>query len=126
MVLDTTQPEPTGPIAHSFGYRVTEEGIKALAEYEERHGRPVLRQVRLPVIVAEALESEAWRERTRQRRKKAQVGGHRLVTVCGKWRSRRRIPDLRLMGLWLKSVGFEPGRQCEVAVEAGTLTIRAI
>jgi hypothetical protein len=48
------------------------------------------------------------------------------VTVCGKWRSRRRIPDLRLIGLWLQTAGFDPGRQCAVEVEAGTLTIRAI
>jgi hypothetical protein len=60
IVLDTTQPKPTGPIAHSFGYRVTEEGMKAFAEYEERHGKPALRKVRLPDVVAEALESEAW------------------------------------------------------------------
>jgi hypothetical protein len=116
----------TGPFDHSFGYRVTEEGIKALAEHEARHGKPALRKVRPPDVIGEALESEAWREQTRQRRKRAQDRGHRLVTVCGKWRGRKRIPDLRLMGLWLRTAGFDPGRQCEVEVEAGTLTIRAI
>jgi hypothetical protein len=122
----TTLPEPTGHTDDSFGYRVTEEGLKALAEYEERHGKAVLRKVRLPDAVAEALEDESWRERTRQRRKEVRKHGHRLVTVCGKWRSKERVPDLRLMGLWLRRAGFDPGRQCEVAVEAGTLTIRAI
>ena len=118
--------EPTGPLDDSFGYRVTEEGLKALAEYEQRHGKAVLRKVRLPDVVAEALEDEAWRNRTRRRRKQARARGHRLVTVCGKWRGKKRIPDLRLMGLWLRSAGFDPGRQCEVAVEAGTLIIRAV
>ena len=122
----TTLPEPTGLTDDSFGYRVTEEGLKALAEYQERHGKPVLREVRLPDVVAEALEDQCWRERTRQRRKEARQRGHRLVTVCGKWRRKKRVPDLRLIGLWLRSAGFDPGRQCEVAVEAGTLTIRAI
>ena len=122
----TTLPEPTGPTDDSFGYRITEEGMKALAEYQERHGKPVLRKVRLPDIVAEALEDESWRECTRQRRKEARKRGHRLVTVCGKWRHKKRVPDLRLMGLWLRSAGFDPGRQCEVAVEDGALTIRAI
>ena len=118
--------DPAGPIDDRFGYRVTEEGMKVLAEYEERHGKAVLRKVRLPDTVAEALEDEAWRVRTRQRTKKARARGHRLLTVCGKWRGAKRVPDLRLMGMWLRSAGFDPGRQCEVEVEAGTLTIRAI
>ena len=122
----TTRPEPTGPFDPSFGYRLTEEGLKTLADYEKRHGKRVVRKVRLPDSVAEALESEGWRERTRRRRKAARARGRRLVTVCGKWRRKKRVPDLRLMGLWLRSAGFEPGRQCEVEVEAGTLTVRAI
>jgi hypothetical protein len=122
----TTLPALTGPVDPSFGYRVTEEGMKALAEYEKRHGKPTLPKVRLPDTVAEALEAESWRERTRRRRKAARACGRRLVTVCGKWRRRRRVPDLRLMGLWLRTAGFEPGQQCEVEVAAGTLTVRAI
>lgn len=122
----TTLPEPTHPTDDGFGYRVTDEGMKALAEYQKRHGKPVLRKVRLSDIVAEALEDESWRERTRRRRKEARKRGHRLVTVCGKRRRKKRVPDLRLMGLWLRSAGFDPGRQCEVAVEPGTLTIRTI
>jgi hypothetical protein len=122
----TTLPESTGPIDDNFGYRVTEEGMKALAEYEERHGKAVLRKVRLTDVVAEALEDESWREQTRQRRKEARKRGHRLVTVCGKWRRTKRVPDLRLMGLWLRSAGFDSGRQCDVAVKLSTLIILAI
>jgi hypothetical protein len=76
--------------------------------------------------VAEALESEAWRERQRQHRKEARERRHRLVTVCGKWRGGRKIPDLRLMGLGLERAGFELGQHYEVEVGACTLTIRAI
>jgi hypothetical protein len=105
---------------------VTEEGFKALAEYEKRHGKHVVRKVRLPDTVAEALEADAWHEGRRRRRKQARKRGRRLLTVCGKSRGRRRVPDLRLMGQWLERAGFDLGRLCEVEVEAGTLTIRAI
>jgi hypothetical protein len=106
--------------------RGTEEGFKALAEYEKRHGKRVVRKVRLPDTVAEALEADVWHEGRRRRRKQARKRGRRLLTICGKYRGRRRVPDLRLMGLWLERAGFDLGRLCEVEVEAGTLTIRAI
>lgn len=126
----TTQPpnlpEPSGAFDHSFGYRVTEEGFKALAEYEKHHGKSVVRKVPLPDTVAEAIATEEWLEGRRQRRKQAREQGHRLVTVCGKWGGGRKIPDIRPMGLWLERAGFDLGRLCEVEVEAGTLTIRAV
>lgn len=118
--------ETTGPFDDSFGYRVTEEGLKALAEYEKRHSKRLVRKVRLPAGAADALEAEAWHERRHWRRKLARERGHRLLTVCGKNRGRRRVPDLRLMGVWRERAGFKLGRLCEVEVEAGTLTIRAI
>jgi hypothetical protein len=122
----TTLPDDPGPFDNSFGYRVTEEGFKALAEYQKRHGKRVVRKVRLPDTVAEALETEAWQDGRQVRRKRAHERGCRLLTVCGKNRGGRRVPDLRLMGLWLERAGFELGRVCEVEVGAGTLTIRAI
>jgi len=118
--------EPTGPFDDSFGYRVTEEGFKALAEYEKRHGKTVVRKVPLPDEVAEAIATEKWLDDRRQRRKEAREQGRRLVTVCGKWRGGRKIPDIRLIGLWLERAGFDLGRLCEVEVGAGTLTIRAV
>jgi hypothetical protein len=124
--LPPTLVEPTGPIDNSFGYRVTEEGFKALADYEKRHNKRVVRKVRLPDTVAEALEADAWNEGRRRRRKQARKRGRRLLTVCGKNRGRQRVPDLRLMGRWLERAGFDLGRLCEVEVEADTLTIRAI
>lgn len=122
----TSRPESSGPIDTSFGYRVTEEGMKALEEYEKRHGKPVLRKVDLPHAARHSIDSQTRQERRRQRRKKAQARGHRLVTVCGKQRGNRRIPDLRLVGLWLEKAGFDLGRQCEIEVGSGTLTIRAV
>lgn len=122
----TSRPEPTGPIDTSFGYRVTEEGMKALEEYEKRHGKPVLHKVDRPRAAPHSIDTETREERRRQRRKKAQARGHRLVTVCGKQRGNRKIPDLRLVGLWLEKAGFDLGRQCEIEVGSGTLTIRAV
>ncbi|HUP23693.1 MAG TPA: hypothetical protein VNB06_12230 [Thermoanaerobaculia bacterium] len=111
---------------NSFEYRVTEEGFRALAEYENRHGKRVLRKVRLAKTVAEALEADVWHEGRRRRRKQARRRGRRLLTVCGKNRGRQRVPDLRLMRQWLKRGGVDLGRLCEGEIEAGTLTIRAI
>lgn len=117
--------EPT-PFDHSFGYRVTEEGLRALEEYETQNGKPTFRKVPLPDTVAEALADQAWRERQRQYRKEAHERGNRLLTVCGRQRGRREVPELRLLGLWLQEAGFDLGRHCEVEVERGTLTIRAV
>jgi hypothetical protein len=118
--------DPPTPFDAGFGYRVTEEGMKALQEYEERHGKPALRRVPLPDTIAEALHDEAWRDRKSQLRKKAHQRGHRLVTVCGLNQSGSRIPDLRLKGQWLERAGFHPGRHCEIEVTPGTLTLRAL
>lgn len=38
----------------------------------------------------------------------------------------RKIPDIRLMGLWLEQAGFDLGRLCEIEISPGTLTIRAV
>lgn len=118
--------DPPTPFDASYGYCVTEEGMKALQEYEERHGRPALRRVPLPDTIAEALHDEAWRDRKSQLRKKAHQRGRRLVTVCSLNQNGRRIPDLRLKGQWLERAGFHPGRHCEVEVTRGTLTLRAL
>ncbi len=122
----TTRPETSGPLDTSFGYRVTEEGMKALAEYEERHGKAVLQKVEHPTAAPHSVDTETRHEKRRRRRTQARARGHRLITVCGKWRGNRKIPDLRLLGLWLEKAGFDLGQQCEVEVESGTLTIRAV
>jgi hypothetical protein len=122
----TTPPELFGFASQPCGYRVTEAGLKALAEYEERHGESVVREVALPDEVAEALEAEAWQDRRQQHREDARNRGNRLLTVCGRWRGGRRIPDIRLTGLWLRNAGFDLGQSIEVEVEAGALTIRAL
>ena len=63
----TTLPDGPGAFDDSFGYRVTEEGFKALAEYEERHGKTVVRKVPLSDTVAEAIATEEWLGDRRQR-----------------------------------------------------------
>jgi len=119
-------PQLLGRLDQPCGYRVTEEGLKALAEYEERHGKAVLEAVPLPSEVVEAFDDKARREGRRQRRKEARKRGLRVLTVCGRWRSDRRIPDLRLTGLWLRDAGFDLGQEFEVEVQAGALTLRAV
>lgn len=121
----TTQPD-SGPFDDSVGYRVTEEGLKALEEYEKRHGTTVVQKAPRPGLVARARPTEDRQEHRRQRRKQAREQGHRIVTVCGKWRGNRKIPDIRLMGLWLEQAGFDLGRLCEIEISPGTLTIRAV
>lgn len=121
-----TSAEPFGPFDTCFGYRVTEEGLRALAEYELVHGRPAFRDEPLAESVAEAVETEARRERTRLRRNRARARGRRLLTVCGRQQGGREAPDLRMTGHWLEEAGFGPGRQYEVEVEPGKLTLRAL
>lgn len=108
-----------------WAYRVTEEGLKALAEYERANGKPALTKARFSAATARAIETETWRERKRQRRKKARERGLRFFTVCGRWRRDRKIPDLRLTSQGLEAAGFPLGQEIEVEVEAGTLTLRA-
>lgn len=114
------------PDDEAFGYRVTKEGLQALADYEQRHGRTLVRKLPLPDTVAEALATEEWHDERRQRRQEVRERGNRMVTVCGRYRNRRKVPDLRLMGQWLEKAGFDLGRQCEVEITTGTLTIRAL
>jgi hypothetical protein len=132
-ITDRPIPDPTssaiqrgGPFDAGFGYRVTEEGLKALEEYEQRHGKPALRRLPLPDTVAEALATEAEHEARHRRRKEARARGRRMVTVCSLNRGRQEVQDLRLRGQWLERAGFHLGRQCEIEVSPGTLTIRAV
>ena len=124
-----TPPELADLLNQPCGYRVTEEGLRALEEYAKVHGKAAVEAVPLsdaPGDLAESIEDEAWQEHKRRRRSEARSRGHRLLTVCGRWRGRKRIPDIRLCGLWLKKAGFDLGQELEIEVEAGALTIRAV
>jgi len=122
----TTPPELLDLLNQPCGYRVTEEGLKALEEYAKVHGKAAVEAVPLSGDVAETIEAEAWQEHKRRHRKEVRQRGHRLLTVCGRRQADRRVPDIRLSGLWLKSAGFDLGQELEVEVEAGALTIRAV
>lgn len=122
----TTPPELAGPIDDRFGYRLTKEGEKALAEYERANGKPTTTKVRCTETIAEALEAEDWRDRKLKRRKETRKHGLRLLTVCGRSRAGRKLPDLRMTGQWLGDAGFALGQEFEVEVEAGGLTLHAI
>ena len=73
-----------------------------------------------------ALDWEARRERGRARRGEACEAGLRSGTVCGRWRGRGRVPDLRLCGAWLREAGFDLGQGYEVEVKAERLTVQAV
>ena len=122
----TTPPELLDLLNQPCGYRVTEEGLKALEEYAKVHGKAAVEAVPLSGDLAETIEAEAWREHKRRRRKEVRQRGHRPLTVCGRQQAGRRVPDIRLSGLWLKSAGFDLGQELEVEVEAGALTVRAV
>ena len=120
----TSLPEPSGHIDERFVYRLTAEGKKALEQCERCNGKPAYSKARCTSEVAEALEADAWREGKRQRRKEARQPGVRLGTVTSQWRDGRRFPEVRMTGRWLEEAGFELGREYEIGVEAGRLTIQ--
>lgn len=122
----TTPPEFPCPFDERYGYRLTLKGLQALQEYEELHGEAVARKVPLPDGVAEALEADDRREQKRLRRKAVRDRGNRMITVCCRSRKGRRVPDIRLTGLWLLRAGFDLGQECEVEVEPGAVLIRTI
>ena len=122
----TSLPEPSGPIDERFVYRLTAEGKKALEDCERSNGKPAYSKARCTSEVAEALDTDARREGKRQRRKQARQRGVRLGTVCSRWRDGRRLPEVRLTGRWLEEAGFDLGREYEVDVADGKLTIQAV
>lgn len=122
----TTPPELAGPFDDRFVYRLTKKGEKALAEYERANGKPTSTKLRCTDTIAEALVAEDWQERKRRRKKEARKRGRRLHTVCGQWRGDRKLPDLRMRGLWLEAAGFALGQEFEVEVDVGKLTLRTI
>lgn len=96
-------PEPAGPTDEQFVYELTEAGLKLLAEQGAAAGAP----------------------QERERRRRA-VGARRPGTVSALHRGAdvAPVPYLRIAGEWLRQVGFDIGREYEVAVASGQLTIR--
>ena len=123
--LPTCRNPPAPSTSGSFT-GLTDEGKQALAVCERANGKPAFTRTRCTTAVAEALDSEARRESKRQRRKEARQRGVRLGTDSDRWRDGWRLPHLRLTGRWLEDAGFSRGREYEVALEAGTLTVQAI
>lgn len=119
-------PDDAGPFDDRWAYRVTEEGMKALEEYERANGKPAFVAEPLPDTVTHAIKAEEWRARKRRRRKQARARGRRLLTVCGRLQGNREVPDLRMTGRWLEDAGFPQGQIYEVEVEGAKLILRAI
>ncbi len=57
----------------------------------------------------------------------------RINTVCSIWRiatspfrEEKEVPVIRLCGLWLKSVGFDPGKKFEIYPGKNHLLLKTI
>lgn len=122
----TSLPEPSGPTDDRFVYQLTAAGKKALEAYEEATGLPAHVGVVPVAAVAAAIEEEERRRHRRDRAEKARENGQRLGTVSVRWQGTAKVPHLRISGDWLRQAGFEVGRQYEVAVTAGRLTIQLV
>jgi hypothetical protein len=108
-------------------YVLAVEEQQALAErtlQKAAHARS--RAQMLPEEVMAVLERQAWRERWLIRARQVRAQGRRFATICGRWQGRRRVPDLRLSGLWLRQAGFDLGQHFEIDIEPGRLTIRSV
>ena len=122
----TNRPEPAGPTDERFVYHLTDEGRKALEELERATGVAAHQKAARVEAIAPELAREERRERRRSRARSARARGRRFGTVCGRWRGQGDVPDLRMSGAWLRGAGFERGREFEVAVAEGRLTIEAL
>jgi len=122
-----TLPPPASPWAGPFiPASLTSEELKALELHESPAGGYI--DGLAAQYAAVAVERRARRERKKARAQQARAAGRRSGTVCGRWNGqwRRRVPDLRLSGLWLRAAGFDLGQAFEVEVRAGELVIRAV
>jgi hypothetical protein len=122
----TSLPEPSGPADDRFVYQLTKEGKEALEEYERATGTSTHTRAAPLAAVAAEVRKEERRQRRKERTRKARESGHRFGTVCGRWREGVTVPDLRISGAWLRQVGFDVGREYEVAITNGRLTIQPV
>jgi Toxin SymE, type I toxin-antitoxin system len=119
----TSLPDPAGPADDQFVYQLTAEGKRALEEHERATGTPVHTRAAPVAAVAAERKHEERRQLRRELARKAGESGHRVGTVCGRWREGGKVPDLRISGAWLRKAGFDVGQVYEVAVTNGHLTI---
>jgi hypothetical protein len=122
----TSLPEPSGPADDQYVYQLTAEGKRALAEHERATGTPVHTRAAPVAAVAAELKKEERRRHRKERARKARESGHRIGTVCGRWREGGQVPDLRISGAWLRQAGFDVGPEYEVAVTNGHLAIQLV
>jgi hypothetical protein len=78
--------------------------------------------------IAGALDVQERRRRRAERARKVRADGRRPGTVSALRREGAvvPVPYLRMAGEWLRQVGFNIGRDYEVAVTSGRLTIQIL
>lgn len=120
----TVTPARTPIDADSALWLITEKGLRAEGAASMRATAARLR--------ASAAELEKAARRLGQEVPTSLSGGgdetaleERRGTVCGRYRNERRVPDLRLSGLWLERAGFDRGRKFHVQAHSGRITLRA-
>ena len=123
----SSAPDPHCPFETPSTYLLTDEAKEILAQHQSSNGTPLFHPSPLPHLLDPTLSSQELHFLSkRQRRAQARHRGHRLLTVCGRWRGKSRVPDLRLTGKWLEAAGFGLGQEVEVEVEMGRLVVRAV
>jgi hypothetical protein len=123
--------DPIGPADERFVYHLTAEGRRALEGWERAHGRAAHRPAAAKAAVAEPCADHDRRARRKARAAEAAAagngdGGVRFGTVGCRWRGDGRVPEVRLAGKWLGEAVFDFGREFEITVEPGRLTLQAV
>jgi hypothetical protein len=109
----TSLPEPSGPTDEQFVYQLTEAGVKVL----EEQPAPAITAAGEPQVQELRSAERARRVRGRDRRSGK-------VSSLQRGGAAAPVPYLRIAGEWLRQVGFDIGREYEVAIASGQLTIR--
>jgi len=132
VAVSTSPPEdPAGPTDDRFVYHLTTEGRRALESWEREHGRDAHRPAAAKAAVAEQCAAHARRARRKARAAQAAAAsngaaGIRFGTVGYRWRGDSRVAEVRLAGKWLGEAVFDFGKEFEITVEPGRLTLQAV
>jgi len=122
--------EPTGPTDDRFVYHLTAEGRRVLDAHERANCCTTHRPAAARAAVAEQVAAHDRSARRKARAAEAAAGngggGIRFGTVGYRWQGATRVPEVRLAGKWLREAVFDFGKELEIRVERGRLTIQAV
>ena len=130
-VQATRSEDSTGLTDDRFVYHLMAEGCRVLEGWEHDHGRAAHRPAASTAAVAEQCADHDRRARRRARAAETAAAGNGDGGVCFgtvgcRWRGDMRVPEVRLAGKWLHAAVFDFGKEFEVKVEPGRLTLQAV